>query len=190
MTEDESKSVASFREKAQEFCLPVESYARFSRKEFLSRIHTSLVDLYAAALRLPEVEWEEPVGGSLSAEVRHQTVYEPTYRALLGKLGDTATYTEIFDPFENSAPISGSLADDLADIYADLKDGLRILEQTRSVTSAVWDWRFSFMHHWGIHHLADALKAISWLLFDRLEEEADDNKGTVGPSREESGPVE
>jgi Domain of unknown function (DUF5063) len=54
--------------------------------------------------------------------------------------------------------IHGSLADDLADIYRDLKKGLILSEKT-SAEDALWNWRLHFDFHWG-NHAMSALKAI------------------------------
>jgi len=37
-------------------------------------------------------------------------------------------YWEVFDPTEKEQPVFGSLAIDIAEIYLDLKDALRLLE--------------------------------------------------------------
>lgn len=50
--------------------------------------------------------------------------------------------------------MTGSLADDLADIYFDLKSGLALLPQA-SAEQVLHYWRRSFELHWG-QHLVDA----------------------------------
>jgi hypothetical protein len=42
-------------------------------------------------------------------------------------------------------PVVASLADDIADIYRDLKKGFALLG---SRDGAVWEWRHGFEHHW------------------------------------------
>jgi len=66
----------------------------------------------------------------------------------------------VFDPTKDSEAISGSLADDIADIYRDLKKGLELKETyPRQPEAAIWQWRFGFYSHWGKHAM-DALLAI------------------------------
>ena len=56
--------------------------------------------------------------------------------------------------------IVGSLADDLADTYFDLKEGLALQEAGETEPSRViWEWRFSFDIHWGEHALS-ALRSL------------------------------
>jgi hypothetical protein len=67
------------------------------------------------------------------------------------KLGDHDLYSVVFDPSErDSAPVTGSLADDVADIYRDLQDGFAELRAGRSA-NALWQWKFGFDRHWGKH---------------------------------------
>ena len=74
-------------------------------------------------------------------------------------------YWEVFDPYEEGAPVGGSLSDDLLDVYGDLRRGLALWEQG-GVTkrgelriAAIWEWRFQFEIHWGDHAI-DALRAL------------------------------
>ena len=49
-------------------------------------------------------------------------------------------------------------ADDLADIYRDLKEGLELYEAGH-VAEALWEWSQSFNTHWG-RHASSALHAL------------------------------
>ena len=62
-------------------------------------------------------------------------------------------------------PINGSLADDLAGIYCDLRPGLDAwgASDAATRTAIVWDWRITYESHWG-HHVIDAMRAIHALL--------------------------
>ena len=72
-----------------------------------------------------------------------------------------------FDSMADDNYSQGRLADDLADIYKDLKKALELLaEQTdESIQEGLWNLRFSFGTHWGIH----AVSAIRFLHFVRYE---------------------
>ncbi len=73
-------------------------------------------------------------------------------------LGERDGYWLEFDIPGNENCKSGSLADDLTDIYCELKSGLLALEQnSKPVSQAVDDWRCGFNVHWG-KHLTDAQK--------------------------------
>jgi hypothetical protein len=58
------------------------------------------------------------------------------------------------------------LWDDLADIYRDLKNGLRLFDLgTQDATlQAIWDWRFGYENHWG-SHLMQALVTVHEIRF-------------------------
>ena len=58
----------------------------------------------------------------------------------------------------DSPEVTGSLADDIADVYRDLRTGLRKWQRGES-GGALWEWRFNFEAHWG-QHADDALRAI------------------------------
>lgn len=59
------------------------------------------------------------------------------------KLGDWDPYCQLFDPTEDSEAIHGTLADDIADIYRDLRDGLVFREAQQGLPDedALWTWR-------------------------------------------------
>ena len=63
------------------------------------------------------------------------------------------------------AAIPGDLADDLLDVYLDLKEGVATFDAGYP-RHAVWLWRFGFEVHWG-HHATSALRALHCHLTDR-----------------------
>jgi uncharacterized protein DUF5063 len=69
----------------------------------------------------------------------------------------------VFDPLvvPQEETVTADLADDLADVWGDLKGGLLLLHQGDRV-GATWHWAFHFSAHWG-HHATAALYALqSW----------------------------
>jgi hypothetical protein len=73
-------------------------------------------------------------------------------------LGDRDSYWLEFDVQTNEDCKSGSLADDLTDIYCELKSGLLSLEENlKNPDEAIDDWRCGYKVHWG-KHLLDAEK--------------------------------
>ena len=123
------------------------------RDELILQLQDHLVGLYATALRLPAGEPSE----SDVREAKHDG-WSALHHRLASKLGDFNDYSFIFDPYElDSAPVVSSLADDIASIYQDLKDGLAMIEE--SPDAAAWEWRESFKTHWG-RHATHALYAV------------------------------
>ena len=122
--------------------------------------------LYASASAIPNVEPgddEEPLSRLTHAQ------WSALFGALGEHLGLHSHYWEIYDPIklEPDDPVAGNLADDLADIYRDLHEGLQDWQhwESRRRQNALWQWRLSFQSHWGAH-AADALRAIHWLLYE------------------------
>ena len=73
-------------------------------------------------------------------------------------LGDRDSYWLEYDVQGNEDCKSGSLADDLTDIYCELKSGLLSLEENlKDPDQAIDDWRCGYKVHWG-KHLVDAEK--------------------------------
>lgn len=71
-------------------------------------------------------------------------------------LGELDTYAMDYDASLGDGQMSGSLADDLTDIYFELKRGLRMLEKGQNRLERAADiWCGSYLVHWG-QHLVDA----------------------------------
>jgi hypothetical protein len=116
--------------------------------DWLHQVATLLPRLHAAvaSLNLPE-----PTAG------HHQFVdldarFE-LFSQLRHLLGDRDSYWLEFDVAEDEQSMSGSLADDLTDIYCELKQGL--LRVDGEPDKAIEDWHNSYHLHWG-QHLVDA----------------------------------
>lgn len=69
-------------------------------------------------------------------------------------------YSEVWDPLEvpGAESVTGDIADDLMEIYIDLKQGLVYIGQ-QQVEEAVFYWRFTFGAHWG-RHATSALRVL------------------------------
>ena len=76
------------------------------------------------------------------------------YSRLCKALGDRDSYWLEFDASPEEMHMSGSLADDLTDIYFDLQHGLQLLDEAWP-QQAAQAWQSSYRMHWG-QHLVDA----------------------------------
>jgi hypothetical protein len=76
-------------------------------------------------------------------------------------------YSEVFNPLPvpGEEPIVGDLADDIADIYKDIRRGLDLLD-AGYMEHAVWEWIFHLQHHWG-EHATSAIRALHWFLCEQ-----------------------
>lgn len=110
----------------------------------LERLNSLLPRLHAAVagLNLPSYSALPDLPGDL--EQRFEL-----YCRLCSRLGDWDPYWQQFDDIS----ATGSLADDLTDIYCELKLGLeRLPGELRQV---VQGWTLGYRYHWG-QHLVDA----------------------------------
>jgi len=111
-----------------------------------------LSQLYAQAHELPPLFDEED-----APELPHEEWLVIYRRFGAMPFNYYAAYSEPHDTADPSPGI-GDLADDLADIWRDLKGGLA-LYQKGNLAAAAWEWRDSFNIHWG-RHAAGALYAL------------------------------
>jgi hypothetical protein len=161
---------------AQRFCSVVDSAPNLDRIELLVQVYRTLPQLIGEAISLPQVELsddesqEEERRKSLArARARlSDAQWAQLYDFLKEKLGGWNLYWQVFDPTKNSEAVHGSLADDIADIYRDLKEGLVLSEAQQALPEDnIWEWRFGFYSHWGKHAI-DALRTIHFLLEETL----------------------
>jgi hypothetical protein len=150
---------------AQEFCSTVESASRIDRIRLLTDIYCVLPRLIYQAISLPsigasEVDDPTPEKEQSLSQFRVRMTddqWRDLYNLLKEKLRDWDLYWQVFDPTTDKEAACGSLADDLADIYRDLKDGLVLNEKPLTgPEEAIWQWRLLYHDHWGKHAI-DAL---------------------------------
>jgi hypothetical protein len=75
-------------------------------------------------------------------------------------------YSEIWNPVlvPTDETVTGNIADDLADIYFDLKQGLLYMDDGHPF-QAVFHWTFMYGVHWG-RHATTALRVLHCYLSD------------------------
>jgi hypothetical protein len=158
-----------FCEVADSLCAVVDAAQSMSREDLVLEISQLLPLVIGEAISLPAVE---PGDSSNRTEIRKaritQEQWGDLYSLLKEKLGDWNLYSQVFDPTKDREAIDGSLADDIADIYRDLKGGLVVHHSDLAPsTDILWEWRLGFYSHWGKHAI-DALRTIHFLLEDTL----------------------
>ena len=162
---------------AEQFCEVVDAASGMDRIELLTRIYRLLPNLIDEAIKLPKISTDDDDDESdelIQSKPRpsgrpNDEEWGQLYNLLKGKLGDWGGYWQVSDPTRDKAAIFGSLADDIADIYRDLKRGLLLKEAGQSSSEEIiWDWRLHYYFHWG-QHAMDALRTIHFRLEDSLE---------------------
>jgi hypothetical protein len=142
-----SPKVLELEAVARHYCELVESLNE-GNTQWLQEIASLLPRLHAAvaALNLPDPDRNHHAVADLDARFE-------LYTHLRQLLGERDSYWMEFDVAGDGQTMSGSLADDLTDIYCELKHGLRLLDAQPQ--EAVERWHKGFHLHWG-QHLLDA----------------------------------
>jgi hypothetical protein len=140
-------AIAAFVCAASEYCAFIEEAAMLSVADRMFVARHYLLALVAAAIRLPLPEVPGSAPTTDVAPPANWRGFDPF-----------EIYWDVFDPYELSEPVAGSLSDDLLDVYRDLRRGLALWEAGKD-GGAVWEWRFHFDAHWG-NHATDALRAL------------------------------
>lgn len=186
MSDHDSRfSLDRFAALAAEFCVLIESRADKGPQELLRTAHRLMAELYATVLHLPvppssEAEesiedddealarWTESLAAPDPDDIGHDA-WRALFDSLQQSLGDRRWYRQFFDPYDESpeSEVRANLADDLADIYRDLTNGLRKWDRGER-REAHETWRYTFEAHWG-RHASGAMMAL-YCMEERLEE--------------------
>ncbi len=136
-----SDHVRQFAGAAKEFCYWAEATPEDQRNEVVTALG-HLANLYQLALVLPE--W--------FGEQDSPDISDREWNQVFVRFGSLPfNYYSQANPLEVLGESGlADLADDLADIWRDLKGGL-LLFQSGYVEAACWQWRTSFWSHWGKH---------------------------------------
>jgi hypothetical protein len=136
---------------AHDYCYLIEHVDRASH-DWLTRVSHILPRIHAAVLDLDERFAADRMPlPSPDIDLRFEL-----YSRLRRLLGERDSYRMAFDSGQGASEMSGSLADDITDIYFELKSGLELLEHDPEHPSrAASAWRSGFLWHWG-QHLVDA----------------------------------
>ncbi len=158
-----SSQLDRFATAAEEFCAWCELEGEDSIAEARTALgHVSQLYSMALELRLPS-DANLELDGEGSDDKTWKFVFKRS--AIL----PFNHYSVVFDPLEVSPedPVTGDLADDLADMHRDLTRGLS-LYRNGHLPAAEWDWRFNFQIHWG-RHAASAIHALHCWFADQGE---------------------
>lgn len=146
--------VDAFIAAANRYCALVERPAQ-DRVQLLTTVHEALAHCYSEALRLALPRTDDPTLPEARIPLE---AWRDVNGRILDRLGSADGYWVILDPADGGTAVQASLADDLADIWRDLKEGLA-LHAEGLTGEALWHWRFGFDSHWGVH-AAEALRVI------------------------------
>ena len=146
--QDEDATFDRFVAVAREFVEWATSPATQSRDE-AERALVLLTRLYSAGLSMSEAPIADDEGDGEAEGVSDEMWRRVYERAGCLPFND---YSSVLDPHEVPAKGTGTedLADDIADVYRDLKDGLNLLDS--GCRKDAWlHFRMFFWIHWGQH---------------------------------------
>lgn len=135
-------------ETAQEYCRTIESLGN-DNQDWLAKVFSLLPKLHAAIAA--QLKHDEETFTPLDANLENR--FE-LFTELHRLLGERDAYWMEYDMLHDEEHKSGSLADDLTDIYCELKFGLNQLEQQKPA-QILGNWKHGYQMHWG-RHLVDA----------------------------------
>jgi hypothetical protein len=167
-----TKDVTEFVTVAAEYCKFVENTYRFSKRDFLNKAHKILPLLYLKATLLPKFQ---SVFDDENEKFVSEEEWDFIHDSVKNKLGYHDEYREVFDPLthEQVEQSSASIADNLADIYQDIKNFISLyhIGSEEMMNDALWECQINFEEFWG-QKLVNALKAIHTVFYsgDNLDD--------------------
>ncbi|WP_439183709.1 DUF5063 domain-containing protein [Carboxylicivirga taeanensis] len=168
-----SKNVIEFVTVAKEYCTFLESTNELNRQQFVTVATRIIPLLYLKASVLPKVESE--LEDSIEKTV-DEMMYTHVLDAVTSKLGRFNDYLEVFtaDMQRSDTPVISFIAEDLTDIYQDIKDFISAyrLGVTEIMNDALAEVVSNFELYWG-QKLVNTLRALHAILYgdEPLEEE-------------------
>ena len=170
----DTKPVIDFIDMATRYCQLIEDRENKSEIQLLQEVIIILPQLCVYAMKLPDIK---QLSDYEPSRIPHEQ-WEDIYKSLQHKLGEHDYYQEIFDPYQNKEEqVTASLADDLADIYGDIKRGLQdwVKASPSDRLHIIWYWKLDF-DHWGAH-ATGAFRALYSLLYHHIEDKYGDYIG-------------
>ncbi|MBN1107372.1 MAG: DUF5063 domain-containing protein [Bacteroidales bacterium] len=162
---------------ANEYCKYAENASDIGGLEMLKIMQRLLPLLYLKASLLPALE---PFFTDGNEKFVTENDWNNVHNILRLKLGNANDFTKEFsDTLDDTAlPVPVTIAENMADIYQDLKDFLLLYQTgtTEVMNDAVWECRLNFETIWG-KKLINTLSAIHAFLYSgqEIEEFRDEN---------------
>ena len=159
-----SKNVIEFLTVANEYCLFIEKADNYSKDDIINYLLKICPLIYLKGALLPESEESEyEITERYVAEEDWESVYKP----LKNKLGKEDIYWKLTNnEAGENVPTMASIADNLADIYQDLKDFIMLYQKgtQASKENAIAECQMLFKTHWG-SIIVSAHKALHHIIY-------------------------
>ncbi|HOO99516.1 MAG TPA: DUF5063 domain-containing protein [Bacteroidales bacterium] len=172
---------------ANEYCKYAEHASDIGGMEMLKIMQRLLPLLYLKTSLLPEME---PFFSDGNEKFVTENDWNNVYDTLRLKLGNANDFTsEMSDSLDDSGiPVPVTIAENMADIYQDLKDFLLLYQTGTSevMNDAVWECRLNFETIWG-KKLINTLNAIHAFLYSGQEIEEFSDETSTGTNEADTG---
>ena len=171
-----SRNVVEFVAVANEYCKYAEHASEIKGDEMLRILQRLLPLLYLKASLIPALEpFFEDGNEKFITESDWFSIHD-TFKEKFGTAND---YLEVFDEKINDTdgPVLSSLAENMADMYQDLKNFLLLYQTGTSevMNDAVWECRMNFENFWG-QKLVNSMRAIHKFIYSGEEIQKIKNK--------------
>jgi len=169
-----SRSALEMLTVANEYCLFFEGTEKYSAQDIMTYFHRIAPLLYLKGSLLPDVEPEE---GVFAGHYVTEEQWEGIFKTLRDKLGNEAKYYLHDHNFDS---VEASLAENIADVYQDMKDFIMMFQNNTSQAhrQALYQVKSLYPNRWGMI-LANAIPAMHRKLYqDKVNPsifEADDD---------------
>lgn len=179
-----SKEVIEFTAVANEYCRFLEEASPTDGHSLLSVLQKLLPLLYMKSLYLPDIETK--VEEEIEKFVREED-WELIKDMLTHKFGAANDYVDVNPDKESTEElIYGDIAENLADIYQDIKDFLMAYRvgTLEIMNDALWECKESYRLYWG-QKLVNTIRAIHFALMDpeRIGGDAPTSRGKSDKSK-------
>ncbi|MCP5503396.1 MAG: DUF5063 domain-containing protein [Leptospiraceae bacterium] len=151
-----------FVKTAKSFCKIIEKNQDYKPRAFKMILYKSILQLLYHVAKLSD----EDIYSVSKYDLDASTIFSE-----LKEIFSTKNfYKEIYNPydFNDIEPVIGSLADDLTDIYKELKPGLIKWKKVnkKKKRKILSTWKFTFKIHWG-EHATGAVRALYYQLYTK-----------------------
>ncbi len=164
-----TEEVTEFIKACEDYCEVIENFNKYSVKDFLYNVQKTLVRYYSAGFDLPDCCGSDG-NTTISTEYTKRDVNEffKLSNELLQFLDDHNIYWSNFNPYpevNDKETSSHSLANDLSEIYEDIKLNIYVFKNGNlyDKQEMLWQFKFDWRGHTG-DHWTFAVRAIHWKL--------------------------
>jgi hypothetical protein len=158
-----SPLVLEFLAVAHKYCLYIEEVHKYTPDEIREYLHKALPLLYVRGSVLPDLKDDDYL---MNEKYVTEENWQMVFNDLRAKFGDQDEYWYNENDNPHNDLIRGSLADNLSDIYQDMKDFVILYQKPMrdAKMAAVWEIHQLFKSHWGFR-VVNVLKVLHYQLF-------------------------